>query len=98
MVKHEAAWLPKPHGRLEVREGPDAQVGENDVLIENKAVAINPGNVTHPKLTLDVESDSGTVDWKIQDYNVIVKEYPVVRMIATLSTAGSSLNFCLDPG
>jgi len=51
MVNNQAAWLPKPHGKLEVRDGPEAQVGENDVLIENKAVAVNPG-MWFPDLTL----------------------------------------------
>ena len=46
MVNNKAAWLPEAHGRLEVRDGPEPQVGEYDVLIENKAVAINPGMVT----------------------------------------------------
>lgn len=40
---NKAAWLPKAHGELEVRDGPEAEVGESDVLIENKAVAVNPG-------------------------------------------------------
>lgn len=43
MVNNKAAWLQKAHAQLEVRAGPEAQVGEYDVLIENKAVAINPG-------------------------------------------------------
>ncbi len=46
MVNNKAAWLPEAHGQLEVRDGPEPQVGEYDVLIENKAVAINPGMVT----------------------------------------------------
>lgn len=40
---NKAAWLPEAHGQLEVRDGPESQVGEYDVLIENRAVAINPG-------------------------------------------------------
>jgi NADPH:quinone reductase-like Zn-dependent oxidoreductase len=43
MVNNKAAWLPQPHGQLEVGDGPDPKVGDSDVLIENKAVAINPG-------------------------------------------------------
>jgi NADPH:quinone reductase-like Zn-dependent oxidoreductase len=40
---NKAAWLPEARGQLEIRDGPESQVGEYDVLIENKAVAINPG-------------------------------------------------------
>jgi NADPH:quinone reductase-like Zn-dependent oxidoreductase len=43
MVSNKAAWIPKPRGQLEVGDGPEAKVGAYDVLIENKAVAINPG-------------------------------------------------------
>jgi NADPH:quinone reductase-like Zn-dependent oxidoreductase len=43
MVTNKAAWLPRAHAQLEVGDGPEAQLGEKDVLIENKAVAINPG-------------------------------------------------------
>ncbi len=48
MVNNKAAWLPEAHGQFEVRDGPEPLVGEYDVLIENKAVAINPGMVTAP--------------------------------------------------
>jgi len=43
MVSNKAAWISKPHEQLEVRDGPEAKVGAYDVLIENKALAINPG-------------------------------------------------------
>jgi NADPH:quinone reductase-like Zn-dependent oxidoreductase len=43
MAKNKAAWILKPHAQLEVQAGPEAKVGEHDVRIENKAVAINPG-------------------------------------------------------
>jgi hypothetical protein len=43
MVQNKAAWLDGARKPLEVRDGPEQKVGENDVLIENKAVAINPG-------------------------------------------------------
>lgn len=44
MMNNKAAWLPAAHAQLEVREAPDAELGEHDVLIESKAVAINPGD------------------------------------------------------
>ena len=48
MVSNKAAWITKPHGKLEVGDGPEPQVGDHDVLIENKAVAINPCmNIRH---------------------------------------------------
>jgi hypothetical protein len=46
MVNSQAAWLNKSGAPLEVRDGVkdiDAKVGDSDVLIENKAVAMNPG-------------------------------------------------------
>ena len=46
MIYNRAAWIPQVRGELEVRDGPEPQVGEFDVLIENKAVAINPGMMT----------------------------------------------------
>lgn len=46
MIYNRAAWIPQVHGQLEVRDGPEPQVGEFEVLIENKAVAINPGMMT----------------------------------------------------
>ncbi|KAF7504198.1 hypothetical protein GJ744_002617 [Endocarpon pusillum] len=60
MIHNRAAWLPEVRGQLEVRDGPEPEVGEFDVLIENKAVAINP------------------VDWKIRDYNILGKKYPII--------------------
>jgi hypothetical protein len=70
MVKYnnKAAWLPKPHGKLEVGDGPEAQVGEEDVLIENKAVAINPG-MCMPYKECGLEADvriSGLEDSRLQ--------------------------------
>lgn len=46
MVHNKAAWIPQVRGQLEVGDGPEPQVGEFEVLIENKAVAINPGMMT----------------------------------------------------
>ena len=45
-VNNKAAWLTKAQAELEVKEGPEPKLEKDDVLIENKAVAINPGKVT----------------------------------------------------
>jgi hypothetical protein len=68
MVNNKAAWLPRPHGKLEVGDGPEAQVGEEDVLIENKAVAVNPGKCMSYKES-GLEADvgiSGLEDSRLQ--------------------------------
>ena len=100
MVSNQAAWIPEPHGQLVIRDAPDYDVGEKDVLIENKAVAINPGK--KPLNQFILNGGRFTVraaDWKIQDYNVMVKGYPTVGLTEPrILEYVPAQTFCSSPG
>ena len=61
MATNEAAWIMAPKAKpLVVAEAPMPIANPDEVVIRNRAVAVNP------------------IDWKVQEYGVIVKDYPNV--------------------
>lgn len=50
MPANEAAWLPAKHARLEFGSAPCTPPRENEMLVENHAVAINPVDWTKQAL------------------------------------------------